>query len=174
MTDRAAHASMADERHAEQRAEHRLVSRTVITEAGIAAGTVAGVLMIAFETAVAVLQGASPLRTLYAIAATFYGPDALVGGVTIAVWGGLLHLAVAAALGCVFAWIVGPYPHGADALGWGIAYGLGVMFLMTYLVLPWANPTLFLRVPQMTAAWVLGHIVFGVCLSFAPAYIRRS
>jgi cation transport ATPase len=176
MADRAAgmHFVRNHEQAEHQHVERRASSRAAVTEAGIAAGLLAGLVMAAFVMTVAATRGTGALMPLQLIAATFYGPDALVGGVAAAIWGGILHLAVAAALGLIFAWIVGPYPRGADAIGWGVVYGIAAMFVTTSAVLPWADPTLYLRVPQMTAVWVMAHLVFGFCLAITPRYIRRS
>jgi hypothetical protein len=148
--------------------------RAAVTEAGAAAGIVGGVVMAAFEMVYAYLEGGNAVAPLQAIAGTFYGPAALIGGGAVVVWGTLLHLAVASALGVAFAWIVGPYPRGGAAFGWGLAYGFAAMIAMTYFVLPWANPTMFERVPLMMGAWVAGHLIYGVCLAAVPGYIRRS
>jgi hypothetical protein len=160
--------------HGQDSVERGRYPAVALNEAGIAVGVGAGVAMAAFEMAYAALQATGAATLLLAVAATFYGPDALAGGAVVAVWGAVLHLAVAAALAVGFAWIVGPYPRGGVALGWGIVYALAAMAVMTYVVLPWANPTMFERVKEMAVAWVVGHLIYGSCLALVPRYIRRS
>ncbi len=158
-----------------QQAERRPYSAGAITEAGVAGGVAGGIAMAAFLMGYAqFVQGGNAAAPLQTMGATFYGPDALIGGLGVVVWGALLHLTIAAALGAVFAWIVGPYPRGGASVGWGITYSLVVMLAMTYLVLPWANPTMFERVPLMMGAWATAHVVYGFGLALAPGYLRRS
>jgi hypothetical protein len=159
--------------HERAQAEGPAYAAPTIAEAGIVTGVLAGIAMAAFLM-LSYAQSGNALRPLQLVGATFYGPDALTGGIGAVTWGAILHLAISAAVGVVFAWIVGPYPRGAAALGWGITYALVVMFFMTYLILPWANPTMSIQVPQMPTAWALAHVVFGLCLTLAPGYIRRS
>lgn len=112
----------------------------------------------------------TPLRLM---GATFYGPAALIGGMGTLLWGTLVHFMTSAVLGVVFAWIVGPNVSEGAAVGWDAVYGIVVMFAMTYLVVPWADPTMFARVPMMWGVWTIGHVLYGMCAGLAPSFVRR-
>ena len=67
-----------------------------------------------------------------------------------------------------------PNFSGGAAVGLGVGYGIVVMLVMTFLVVPWANPTMSARIPMMMFAWVIGHILYGMCLGLAPRFVARS
>jgi len=99
----------------------------------------------------------------------------LVGGIGVVMWGMVVHLMTSAVLGVIFAAIIGPHVSSAAAAAlWRTGYGLLVMVAMMYLVLPWANPTMASRVPIMMGAQAIGHVLYGMCLGLAPAFIARS
>lgn len=158
---------------------HDVVSRPAaspgaIIAGGVSAGIIGGLAMAMFEMVYALMTMGNLLMPLRLMGATFYGPQALVGGIGVLMWGMVVHTMTSAVLGVIFAWIIGPNVSSAAAAGWGIGYGLVVMFVMMYLVLPWANPTMASRVPMMMGAQAIGHVLYGMCLGLAPAFIARS
>lgn len=147
---------------------------STIVGAGIAAGIIGGIVMAMFEMAYTGMTMGDYLAPLRLMGATFYGPAALVGGMGTLLWGMIVHFMTSAVLGIIFAWMVGPNVSGGVALGWGIVYGIVVMFVTTYLIVPWADPTMFARVPMMWTAWIIGHVLYGMGVSLAPSFVRRS
>jgi hypothetical protein len=142
--------------------------------AGAGAGIVGGILMAMFMMMYAAMALGSMWAPLRMLGATFYGPEALVGGAGVMLWGLMVHMMASAGLGALFAALIGARASGGAALGWGVAYGLAVLVGMTFLVLPWANPTMFARVQLIVGAWIIGHIVFGMGVALAPALMRRA
>jgi len=143
--------------------------------AGIAAGIIGGGVMAAFMTVYAAITRDDMLMPLRVLGATFYGPGALAeNNAGILVWGFAVHLLTSSVLGVIFAWLAVPGIPPRAALVSGIVYGMLVLLVMTYLVLPWSNPTLYNRIPMMMSAWWMAHILFGMCIPLAPAFVRRS
>ena len=141
---------------------------------GVSAGVIGGIAMAIFEMMYALITMGDLSMPLRLMGATFYGPQALVGGIGVLMWGLMVHMMTSAVLGVIFTWIVSLNVSSGAAAAWGIGYGLVVMFVMIYLVLPWANPTMAARVPMMMGAQVIGHVLYGMCLGLAPGFIARS
>jgi hypothetical protein len=64
------------------------------------------------------------------------------------------------------------FPFGGAAV-LGIAYGFGVMALMTSLIVPAVNPVMAEHLPSLGGAWVLARSLFGATLGLAPWLRRR-
>src|SRR5918995_7513933 len=98
--------------------------------AGAIAGIIGGILMAAFAMMYAELMGMGFLAPLLMIGATFYGPEALVGGGGVLLYGLVLHMITSAVWGAIFAALL---PRGislAAATGWGVLFGLVVAVVM--------------------------------------------
>jgi hypothetical protein len=136
-----------------------------MVEAGAFAGMVGGVVMALFLMFATGAHGdlLAPMRL---IGLSFEHPNALLTGVGAAVWGFTLQLSLAAVLGIFFASAVGRASAGVSA-GAGVVFGLVVCAVLTYLVLPWANPPLSAAVHRMMLAWVSAYVIFGLCLGLA-------
>lgn len=152
----------------------RAASPGAIITGGAAAGIIGGIVMAMFEMMYTGMTSGNFMMPLRLMGATFAGPHALVGGMGVLMWGMIVHLMTSAVLGIVFAWVVGPNFSGGAAVGLGVGYGIVVMLVMTFLVVPWANPTMSARIPMMMFAWVIGHILYGMCLGLAPRFVARS
>ena len=135
----------------------RAASPVAIITGGAAAGIIGGIVMAMFEMMYTGMTSGNFMMPLRLMGATFAGPHALVGGMGVLMWGMIVHLMTSAVLGLGFAW-----------------YGIVVMLVMTFLVVPWANPTMSARIPMMMFAWVIGHILYGMCLGLAPRFVARS
>ncbi len=139
--------------------------------AGVGAGALAAVAMMAFMMGAAELDG-SALDPLRAAGATFRGRDASGGAGAIA-WGIVLHLVTGAALGVLFAAMVPrdiTAPAGA-VLGAGCA--LILMGFAVTLVIPPLNPILAAEMPRHGGSWVIAHALFGAVMGIAPWLRRR-
>ena len=142
---------------------------------GAEAGVIGGLLMAAFLMVYAAVVLGNVMAPVFMWAATLGGPATVSGaGATGPIlWGVLVHLFTSAALGAIFGVMVGSRISTGSTLIWGAVYGLAVLLVMTFLVLPWANLTMYVGVQQLTGAWVIAHIVFGVGVALAPAFSRR-
>jgi hypothetical protein len=136
--------------------------------AGAAAGALGGALMLAWIVGYSAASGAGAMVIVKAIAATVLGVHALVGGAGAVLVGLFIHVAVAGVWGMLFALLVRPGANGGAALVAGIVAGLVVLLVMTYLIIPWADPVLRARVDLMTPMWALSHVLFGVGLGALP------
>ena len=137
--------------------------------AGIAAGFVMGVILIAYGAA----AGAGPWYFFTMIASSVLGVAGLVGGPgTIAV-GIALHLAISAFWGILFASLVNPQTRADAALWEGVLFGVAVWAIMTFVVLPVVDPTMEPRVALLPAIWVFANAAYGACLLGAPTLRRR-
>ena len=135
-----------------------------------------GSLMMLFAVFVFGRIGAGQELPARLIDATFDGVQALVGASGVIVAGLAIHAVVAVVWGIVFGFVVRRRTSVGAVLGGGMIYGLIVWVTMTYLVLPWANPTMYPRVrflagPLMgsltgapTGAWIAAHLIYGASL----------
>jgi hypothetical protein len=139
---------------------------------GALAGVVGGVLMGLWGMIAGAASGQGPLAQLKLIGATFVGVDALVGGPGFVVWGLCLHLLVSAGWGVVFALVVGRDAAQSFALVVGLLFGVAVLAIMTFLVLPAADPILRQRVPMMRGSWIVQHVLYGVGVAMFPLWRR--
>lgn len=134
---------------------------------GCFAGWIAGAIMLLTWMAAAVSDGAELLDPLQ-----------WVGGSTGA--GLLIHFVVSGLLGAAFGMLIGwqppgfrDQPVGDRALVSGLAYGVLVWAVMTWIVLPFVNPTMKLRVESFPVWWFLLHMIYGSTLLLAPVFRRK-
>lgn len=139
--------------------------------AGALAGFIGGIVMAIVAMIVTASMGAGMLMPLKAMAALLLGVDALVGGAGAIIVGMMIHFATAIILGLIFAAIIGDARPGA-AFGLGLIYGFGVWIVMTFLILPAANPTMSARVAMMGGWWFVEHLVYGGMLFLLPILHR--
>jgi hypothetical protein len=141
--------------------------------AGIGAGALGAIAMIAFMMAAAALEGSSPLDPIAAVGTTFRGEDAARTGALTIAWGAAVHLLVGAALGMAFAAVVPrdmPLPS-SIVLGGGSA--LFWMAIAVKVLVPAFAPILLVEMPRHGGAWVIAHAVFGAVTGIAPWLRRR-
>jgi hypothetical protein len=144
-----------------------------ILRAGVIAGVLGAIAMMAWMMAASALDGDSPLSPLRAVGSALRGPEALEGGAGTIAWGVFLHLAVGASLGVLFAAVV---PRDMEVQG-GVVLGAGVSILVMafalQLVVPLVAPTLRAAMPRHGGAWVIAHAIFGAVTGIAPWLRRR-
>ncbi|MGH7710738.1 MAG: hypothetical protein ACREOG_05615 [Gemmatimonadaceae bacterium] len=145
--------------------QHISIADTVF--AGALAGTIGGLLLALFAMGTAVMMGADILSPFRLTGATFLGAAALDGGAGIILYGLLLHLATSMAWGILFAAILPREAPVGVVFVAGLVYGLLVMLVMWYLVLPVANPTLR-DATTGTTSFTIEHLIYGGSLAAVP------
>jgi hypothetical protein len=118
-------------------------------------------------------QGLGALTPLRMIGATFLGVEALVAGAGPVLFGLVLHLVVSAAWGVMFASAFRRDAAPGFALFAGLLYSVVVLVIMTFVVVPLVNPVLWARIPMISGAWLVAHMLYGVGLAALPAFRRR-
>ena len=141
--------------------------------AGAIAGAFGGFLMAALGMAYGSWVDTGFWLPAKVIAATVLGVEAMVGGPATVALGLILHLAVTAALGAVFAALLARSATSGAALALGFAFAAVVYATVTWAVLPWANPTMKARVDLTPAAFFAQHLLFGAALGLVPHLRRR-
>lgn len=133
--------------------------------AGIGAGILAALVMGLFLMIVFAARGQGFWSPVVLIGAVFLGEDALVWQFWSGVLGMGIHLVLGAIFGVLFAAMVRGVRAYAVRVAAGLAYGAVLFLVMTYLVLPWANPYLALAIEP---GWFfLAHLLFGLVLPLA-------
>jgi hypothetical protein len=140
--------------------------------AGVAAGLLAAVAMMAFLAAVAALDG-SALDPLRAVGTSFRGSDPSTAGALPVLWGLVLHLAVGAAFGLAFTVVAPRDTTGPAGAVLGAGYALIVMAFALPFVVPALAPGLHARMPAHGGSWVIAHTLFGAVAGLGPALGRR-
>ncbi len=140
--------------------------------AGIAAGILGGLLMIATMMIYASVTDAGATMPLKALGATVYGVEALVAGPTAMMVGVLIQLGIAIAIGMIFALFVSRETSPVAALLAGIVIGIALWAAMDFYVLPQMNPTMAARIALMPLGYFAAHILFGIGLAMSPAFMR--
>lgn len=156
-----------------QRVRTFTTDRQVAATSGAVAGLISGVAMIlvAMIYSAAIGEGFSfPLKE---IAATFVGVEAIIGGAGTILIGAVTHLIVAAAWGAIFGLALPADSTPTAAYGWGLAFGVGVWLVMSFVALPIFNSVMADRVALYSGMWFAYHLVFGVVLGTTPDIARR-
>ncbi len=141
-------------------------AQTII--AGGVAGVLAGGGMAVFLMIYAGATGLGIYTPLKLIGGTLYRHGALVRpGLAVVFWGLVLHLAIAGAIGILYAALVKPGTDPMAAVAGGIVFGLVVWLVMTFVVVPIVDPTMRPAVPIMSMGWFGAHVVYGAVLGLA-------
>jgi hypothetical protein len=141
---------------------------------GAWAGLIAGICMALIAILYSGVRGMGAWMPLENVAAAFYGPLAYVGNAGVVVIGILTHLTVALVYGAFFAWIAPRAMGSLRACFWGIAYGICVWALMTWVILPVFNETMAARVHLVPVWWFFLHLVYGGILGIFMPAARRA
>lgn len=141
--------------------------------AGILGGLFAGFAMMVFSILDVGGRGLGFWTPPRLIDGTFDGVMALVGSGGVVIAGLAIHFAVSIFWGVLFALIVGRSWKATQALGAGVFFGFAVWTFMTYLIMPWSNPTMTPRVHMMMGTLIVAHVIFGASLFLVPP-LRRS
>jgi hypothetical protein len=157
-----------DEVEARTRARRRLIGM-----GGAAAGLVGGVVVGLLVTVASALHGQDVWRELKVAAYPFMGERAMSAGFDFAAvaLGALAHLLVAAIWGALFASVAFGLSRWAT-VGFGAVWGLIVLFLMSYFVLPLTGAVRVEDVMEVRLA-VLEHVTFGLAVGLAFLPFQR-
>lgn len=136
--------------------------------AGIVAGLIGGIAMGMVAMIRAAIVGTGFFTPMQLIAATFYGPDALQAGASSIIVGMCGHLFNSALFGLIFGLVVGRRWSITGALTLGLAWGVVIWLIMTWIVLPAVDNTMRQAVEDMSVWWFIYHLVFGAGLLFTP------
>lgn len=137
--------------------------------AGILAGTGMAVAAMSYAAA----SGSGLFRPVRSIAATWYGPNALVGGPAVLTVGMATHLVTSALGGVVFAALPSSRKSATAALLSGLVWGVVVWAGMSFAVMPWLNPTMYAgTVRGEPRSWFVLHLIYGGTLVVTPGVVR--
>ncbi|HWA87132.1 MAG TPA: hypothetical protein VG710_12965 [Opitutus sp.] len=135
--------------------------------AGAISGCIGGIAMALFAMIRSSHAGLGFWLPMQQIAATFYGVEALLGGPVSTFIGSVAHLIVASLIGALSASIL-VRARGAAAIWLGLSVGVIAWFVMTFLVLPWADQAMRERITLIAGWWFADHLVFGAMLFLTP------
>ncbi len=146
-------------------------ARRGIVGPGIAAGLAGAVVMGLFAMIVAAVAGAGFWTPMELIGATYLGVDWVEVPSWSAVLGVATHLVIGAAFGVLFVALTRNIYNLGARIAAGLAYGAAVYLFMTFLVMPWADPVMYVAVDK---GWFfLYHLAYGVTLPLALPMRRR-
>lgn len=144
-------------------------SRQSVWTAILLGGFVAGTIDIG---SAALINQVSPVLILHYIAAGVLGPGAaLAGGASVAILGLVLQWAMSLIIAAIFVLAAQRMRALARAwLSWGMAYGVGIFFVMNYVVLPLSAAMTKPHLPHFTPAHfienLLAMLLFGAIIAF--------
>jgi len=144
----------------------------VRTGGGALAGLAAGAIMMIAAMGWLALAHLGALTPPKLVAAGVSGSNALIGGFGTAFVGWSLHLGVAVLLGIIFAWLASNIRSKKAAAFAGVLFAIGVWAVMTFAVVPAADPVLRSRVAMWMGTWFWWHLIFGAMLFMTPAFER--
>lgn len=142
------------------------------TGGGALAGLIAGAIMLSAAMGWLALAGLGALTPPKLVAAGVSGVSAMIGGAGTAIGGWALHLGVAVILGIIFAWLAVKIEAKRTALFCGILYAIGVWAVMTFAIMPAADPVLRTRIGMWMGTWFWWHLIYGAMLFMTPALER--
>lgn len=146
------------------------VEQSEAVYAGVMAGVIAGIAMAMVSMMMAMMTGEGFWAPVKKISVTLLGQSAVQNSgfefMPVMV-GMMIHFATAIAFGIIFVMSAGRRSYG-PAIGWGIAYGLGIWVVMQFIVLPFVNPVMA-QMPPLQFAML--HIIFGGTLGSYPAFL---
>ncbi len=138
---------------------------------GVEAGLIAGAVMLLLAVIHAQLTGLGFTWPLQRVADGVLEGRAASQGASGAIAGAAIHFAVSAVWGVLF---VALAPRGIPlmaAAGLGLAFGLMVFLVMTWMVVPWADDAMWQTVPK--SVLFLYHLVFGALLPLGVPLRRQ-
>jgi hypothetical protein len=151
----------------------RIPGRFEVLLAGLQAGMVAALAMLAWMGSSAIWQRRSFWTSENLLATMFYGGTAVHNGFSKSTISGLaLYLLVYSVLGCVFAAAIRGRPATTKLLAAAIAVALIWYYLSFHFVWKAISPLVPLLYPVKPT--ILGHIIYGAVLGRFPRYLPRS
>jgi hypothetical protein len=143
-----------------------------LTLAGLQAGCLGSLLVIACWLTGEVVQRRSPWLVPNLLATTFYGERAYRSGFIVPTWSGLaLPVVVYCVFGIVFALAARDRRPGAALVVAGIAAGLAVNWLFFSFALTRLNPLVHIYSPDRLI--LISHVLYGAVLATYPGFARQ-
>src|ERR1041384_4550368 len=146
-------------------------SKINLALAGVEAGVLGGLFMMAWLAMLPLLQGRSVWSIPNLLASTFYGEAALRRGFRWTTLSGVaLHVIVSAVAGLLFGWAVSGIAKRGRVMALGLAAGVAWYFLSLGVFWKFVNP----MVPLYTrgGGMLLAHVGMGFFLGCFPRYLR--
>jgi hypothetical protein len=140
---------------------------------GITCGMLGGVVMAVATMAYTASIGEGFWAPMKFIAAAFLGVNALVGGAGVVLVGLALHLVVSAAWGILYALVARRDALPGPSLVLGLVASVIILVVMSFIVMPICDPTMWARVNLMWGMWIVAHLLFGLALALVPT-LRRG
>jgi uncharacterized membrane protein YagU involved in acid resistance len=144
-----------------------------ILPSGVLAGLVSGTGMALVSMLISTVFGDEAFFPMKLIGATFFGVEAIIGGLSVILAGLLTHYLLSVLFGVIFASLTKSEFTVFISFWEGIIYGVGIWSVMNYIVLPILNPTMNDRVALSPSSFFLEHLVFGGLLLFTPKFRKR-
>ena len=139
---------------------------------GSAAGITAGITMAMWAMLTSVWHGVDLSASFEMIGATFTGASSAPTGLGSAFYGLMLHAGMAAGLGILFTAFLPLSATTRFATRAGLAFGVGVLLAMTFVVTPLVNPALHQGLGAIPKSWTIQHLIFGATLGVVPSFWR--
>jgi hypothetical protein len=137
--------------------------------AGLQAGMVGALWMLAWLGVSAAWQNRGFWSSENLFATAFYGGDAVRSGFGVKTLPGLaLYLVLYSLLGGIFALALRGRPRSGRLTLAGILFSLGWFYVSFHLLWKTAMPLVYLLYPDRPT--VVGHLIFGVCIGRFPAH----
>lgn len=149
----------------------RTTSTRGIVGPGIAAGLAGAVVMGLIAMIVAAAYGTGFWTPMQLIGATYLGVDWGDAPLWAAGLGIATHLVIGAAFGVLFVALTRNVHNMGAKIAAGLAYGAAVYLFMTYLVMPWADPVMYVAINK--GLFFLYHLAYGLTLPLALPTRRR-
>jgi hypothetical protein len=139
---------------------------------GIVAGLTGAIVMGLVECFVAAFHGPGFWTPMMQIGATYLGVDWVRSLAWAAVLGVATHLFIGAVFGVLFTALTRNVQTTGSLIAAGLALGAAVYLFMTYLVMPWADPVMYVSIDR--GLFFLYHLAYGVTLPMALPLRERS
>ena len=141
--------------------------------AGLEAGTLGVLAMLAWLGVSAAWQRRSFWTAANLMASTFYGDSAIHSGFASSTFSGLaLYFSLYGALGSLFAALIRARARGARLLLAGLLFGVGWYYLSFAVIWKKASPLVWLLHSERQT--VFGHCIYGGLLARFPRFLRRE
>ncbi len=159
--------------HFDRAPPRRGLSMGELVGRGLVGGFAGGALMMGAALVRSAVTGQGRWLPARLVAGVFFGVDALIGGAKVILFGVATHFIVAVALGVLFSLLAWRVRSPLAGLALGLAFGVVVWGFMSWLVLPWANPDMLVRVAADGPWWFALHLLFGIGVGLAPVFRRQ-